>query len=59
MGSPSGRSNAKPAIQNIPLRTKMGKEVGRILLEDLHRLDALKVNYAELEARVMANIRGK
>lgn len=47
---PAGRSKSEPAIQNIPLRTKLGKQVAEAFRSKSPIID---VDYAELERRIL------
>ena len=57
-GTSTGRfSSSNPNLQNIPIRTDLGREVRRAFVADSGKL-LLAVDYSQIELRVMAHISG-
>lgn len=46
-------STSEPALQNIPIRTELGKELRKALQE---QTPILNIDYADLEVRCMAKL---
>ena len=57
-GSATGRlSSSNPNLQNIPIRTEIGREVRRAFIAPQGKV-LLSVDYSQIELRVMAHVSG-
>jgi DNA polymerase-1 len=57
-GTSTGRfSSSNPNLQNIPIRTQLGREVRRIFIAPPGKM-LLSVDYSQIELRVMAHMSG-
>jgi DNA polymerase-1 len=57
-GTSTGRfSSSNPNLQNIPIRTQLGREVRRIFIAPQGKV-LLSVDYSQIELRIMAHMSG-
>lgn len=55
-GTRSGRySSSDPNLQNIPIRTELGKEIRRLFIKDLDHVGFRKYDYSQIEYRFLAH----
>lgn len=55
-GTRSGRfSSDKPNLQNIPVRTKLGKRIRKLFLPDIGHISWEKNDYSQIEYRMLAH----
>ncbi len=58
-GTATGRlSSTEPNLQNIPVRTELGREFRRYFLPENHDYVLIDADYSQIELRVLANISG-
>lgn len=51
-------SSMNPNLQNIPIRTKLGKEMRRAFISSREGYSLLSADYSQIELRVMAHLSG-
>lgn len=55
-GTKTGRfSSSDPNLQNIPVRTKLGKKIRKLFIPDAGHLRWKKYDYSQIEYRMLAN----
>lgn len=55
-GTKTGRfSSSDPNLQNIPVRTKLGKQIRKLFIPDAGHLRWKKYDYSQIEYRMLAN----
>lgn len=58
-GTATGRlSSTEPNLQNIPVRTELGKELRRFFLPENHDYVIIDADYSQIELRLLAHVSG-
>ena len=58
-GTETGRlSSSQPNLQNIPIRTELGRQIRRAIIPSRKDLEMISADYSQIELRILAHLSG-